>query len=270
MKRCRNLILIFIIMLTMFSCGPKKLSVSYSNTCFNADNEIVYLKTHSYEYFNLGMMDDGVSFDTHKYICKMNLNGNEEVVDEVSISGVRMSEGNGKICIQTGGYDVYTYIDGELKETLNDVRVEDAVISYDGTKIAYEKELTGSDRICVSDINGSNEIEFYYGYDCYWHPDNNQLVYLIGGEYYLLDTTTSNTQTIPYAYKWSHDEQRIAYYDEADHLVLMNWDESGKVVTDWVDKDRRIEWSYDGEYLLSDFHLLDKNGNLIRTLREDD
>ncbi len=264
MKRCRNLILIFIIMLTMFSCGPKKLSVSYSNTCFNADNEIVYLKTHSYKYFNLGMMDDGVSFDTHEYICKMNLNGNEEVVDEVSISVVRMSEGNGKICIQTGGYDAYTYIDGEFAQVLEGVKR--SVISFDGENISFTER--GSDRIYVSDVNGENETSYVQGYVEHWHPDNQHVIYNWQGDYYLLDTVTSNTQSIPYRYFWSHDLQKITYFDwDVNKLVIMNADETGKITTDW---DEPAIWSYDGEYLLSGFHLLGKNGNYIRTLRETD
>ncbi len=270
MKRYRNLILIFIITLTMFSCGPKKLSVSYSNTCFNADNEIVYLKTHSYEYFNIGYIDDGYTFDKYRYICKMDLEGNEEVYDIIpeEIAYKHISEGNGAMCIHTHYYEAYTYASNEFTKLLENVYIP--VISFNGERIAYGKETGNTTNIHICDFDGANDTGYTAGTPLYWLPDNQQLVYTYGGGLLLMDSSTSNTQVILYEYKWSHDMQRIAYYDDTDHLVLMNWDETGQVVTDWNVWEHKIEWSYDGEYLLSGFHLLDKNGNYIRTLRETD
>jgi hypothetical protein len=211
------------------------------------------------------------NWDSYDYLCKMDLDGNEEVIDIVpeNISVYHFSSsGNGRICIQTIGYDAYTYIDGEFTEILSDDSVINTIISYDGEKIMYTNTENDTFILTIADINGSNKTEYGVGFVRHWHPDNEQVVYSHKGNFFLLDTTTSNTQTLPYAYHWSHDLQRIAYYDETDHLVLMNWDTTGQVVTDWMDKDHRVVWSYDGEYLLSGMNLLDKNGNLIRTLRE--
>ncbi len=268
MKNYLKYIFIVLILIILGSCTTRDLDVGYGNTCFNKNNEIVYLKYHMYFHWNYTLLLSAEVYETHKYISYMNISGDEYIEEIIpgQIPPDRISEGNGRLCIQTIGYDAYTYIDGEFKEILIEDRVIHAVVSFDGKKIMYTE--SNADILTISDINGSNKIEHVEGFAKYWHPDNRHVVYSIWGNYYLLDTTTSNTQTIPYAYKWSHDEQRIAYYDETDHLVLMNEDETGKVVTDWIDKDHRVVWSYDGEYLLSDFHLLDKNGNLIRTLRE--
>ena len=144
------------------------------------------------------------------------------------------------------------------------------VISNDGKKIAYGKEKDNSTHLYVCNFDGTNKIEYVDGAPYYWLPDNQRIVYNNDGNLYTLDTSSSNTEAIPHRYKWSHDLQRIAYYNENDYLVLMNADESNKVVTDWNDWERRVQWSYDGEYLLSGMNLLDKYGNYIRTLRETD
>ena len=268
MKNKYSLFIVLLMVLLLVSCGPKKLNVSYGNTCFNQNGEIVYVKRHFYKYDDITMIDDGVSYDLYRYLCKMDLYGNEEVIDIINSPTViyNLSEGNNKICIQTGKNEVYTYINGNLKKVL-DGQIYEAMISYDGEKIAYEIFENDTYSLCVSDINGQNISKYGFGTPVHWVPNNTEIVANNRGEYYLLDITTSNTSPLPYAYKWSHDLQRIVYYDETDHLVLMNCDETGKVVTDWVDRDHEIVWSYDGEYLLSRMNLLDKNGNYIKTLR---
>jgi hypothetical protein len=207
-------------------------------------------------------------YDRCKYICKMDLYGNEEVIDIVpeNISVYHFScAGNGRICIQTGGYSAYTYIDGKFKEVLSG-RIYAAQISHNGEKIVYEKFENDTYSLCVSDINGMNVTKYGFGTPEHWVPNNTEVVANDRGTYYLLDITTSNTTPLPYAYKWSHDMQKIAYFDgDIKRLIIMDADETNKVITDW---EHGVIWSYDGEYLLSGFHLLDKNGNLIRTLRE--
>ena len=273
MRKHINYILLVFFLLFFLSCGTKRLSVGYSNTCFNKNNEIVYLKYHDYDYFHYsGLPDSPYGGKVYTYLCKMDIKGNEKVIDIINGTTLiyNISEGNGRICIQDSRYSAYTYIVGEFKEILTDDWVDDAVISFDGQKVAYTNSENEAFILTISDINGSNKTEYVEGFPSYWHPDNQHVIYSIWGNYHLLDTATSNTQTLPYAYKWSHNEQRIAYYDENDHLVLMNADETGKVVTGWIDSYNRAIWSYDGEYLLSGFNLLDKTGNYIRKLREEE
>ncbi len=270
MKKYLNCVLLVFYLLLVLSCGPKELSIRYSNTCFNEDNEIVYIKSQAYKYFSISLPDSMESWESYRYLCKTDLCGNEKVLEIIppEISYSHLSEGNGKFCIQTHYYEVYTYVSGEFRKVFENGH--ETKISFNGEKIAYTKKENDTFTLCISNVDGTDVNKFGECYMRHWHPSNNQIIYTKNYEWVLLDITTSNTQTLPYGYRWSHDLQRIAYYDEDNHLVLMNEDETGKVVTDWVDRDRRIEWSYDGEYLLSDFHLLDKNGNLIRTLRERD
>ena len=259
----------FFLCIYLLSCSPTEVWVNLSNTCFNKNNEIVFIR--SQEYRSLSFVEHmDYAGPTYTYLCKIDLYGNEEILTiippEIQSDYIKISEGNGRICIQTHYYEVYTYVSGEFRKVLEDGH--ETKISFDGEKIAYTKKENDTFTLCISNINGTNVNEFGEYYMSHWHPDNNQIIYTKSYEWVLLDTTTSNTQTLPYGYKWSHDMQRIAYYDETDHLVLMNADETGEVVTNWEDWKHRIEWSYDGEYLLSGMDLLDKNGNLIRTLRE--
>ena len=105
---------IILILIILGSCTTKELDVGYGRPCFNKSNEFVYIKVHQYFHWNYALLFQAEVYDSYRYLCQMDFQGNEEVVDIIPVSIAKLSEGNGKICIQTGSYDAYTYIDGEL------------------------------------------------------------------------------------------------------------------------------------------------------------
>ena len=275
----KNQILFILLFLLAFfsSChGPTETFTQYYTPCFKEDNSILFIKHQKhYKGYFLPFLCLG---DYKTYLCEMDINGeNEELIcqlpeDKFNYSyfregNINLSYGNGIIGI-TSPYYFFIYVNNDIEQILENI--SDALISYNGTKIGYSKNNEPqANIICISDKDGLDEYEYFPGYILAWTPDNNSIVYSIQGEYAVLNITTSNTQPIPFNYHWSHDMQRIAYYDtNIDRLVIMDSDESNKVVTDWNGKISC--WSYDGEYILSEFNLLDKNGNYIRTLREED
>ena len=151
-------LILFITLLA--SCSNRELSVGYGNTCFTKDNEIVYIKHHSYLNFNYFMFLSQEEYESFKYICKMDLNGNEEVIDMVpeGIAISHISEGDGRLCFQTHYYEVFTYDSGEFRKVFEDGR--GSLLSFNGEKIARNTKINDSYPLVISNFDGSNEVNY--------------------------------------------------------------------------------------------------------------
>ncbi len=277
MRNVQSILILLFMTAFILSChAPMETTTQYYTPCFKEDNRILFIK-HQYLYKG-HFLPFGSIGEYKTYLCEMDINGEDEKFiyqlpeSDFNYSyfredSVHLSYGNNTIgiCSRANRFFILNY--SELINILADV--DNARISYDGSKIGYDKNNEPeTDIICISNNSGANEVEYGYGAFKHWLPDNNQIVYSDKGDYVLLDTTTSNTQSLPFNYHWSHDLQKIAYYDtDIDRLVIMDSDESNKIVTDWNGKVSC--WSYDGQYILSGFNLLDNSGNYIRTLREE-
>ena len=275
-KRIQALFILLFLISFFSSChAPMETTTQYYTPCFKEDNRILFIK---HQYLYKGHILPFASIGEYKtYLCEMDIKGeNEELICQLPESDfnysyfrdeyIHLSYGNNIIGICSRAHNFFIYEAYEIIHILDNVFV--AQISFNGEKLLYEKYVGETYTLCISNSEGKNEVEYGFGSPEYWLPDNNRIVYNDKGNYILLDTTTSNTQSIPFNYHWSHDLQKIAYYDtDIDRLVIMDSDESNVVVTNW-DGDISC-WSYDGQYILSGFNLLDNSGNYIRTLREE-
>lgn len=116
MKKASIKIVLLILVALLASCTTRELDLGYGRPCFNSNNELVYIKVHSYFHWNLTYLLGAEVYDYYTYLCYMDLEGNEEVDANILVGIQKLSEGNGIICIQTGEYDAYVYRNRELEK----------------------------------------------------------------------------------------------------------------------------------------------------------